>query len=627
MVTAAVFSTSNQTNSAFKLHPAEELSEAIGRWPTPDWESLPVLPDPSVAAAATQLMKIVIGLRSLQGGWPDDLPQTAANLVPYVGEETTELVDVLQSSAGIPSPLPTEELSPDRFLLSALIPRLLWGIASSGYEMMRLLEGIQARFYETDGTFTSEVVRLLPLLSFRRESMARESTAVVLDLVTQMAPQEALLTPQMQIQLIDSDIDSGPTTVANLLEAMTQRLRAEVSDWQAFLTEGWKIDLLFPHSQWQSGYLTLKLALAKVAGDFDLQDAASDWSIQGIPFREDSISLAAKGQSAIAEANAPVSKPPTSRTDEIEGELLPHINGLAGRGNQENSATFTLDDFAETVEQTKANTTHQRISKRVSGTEVELEAFSLSQLQLPEASVSPPLTASPSSSTATLGATWLTFTDEVWVQQFLLTVAQQAFLRRLSSRIDCPKTPRTKEALALVTAAFEVSDQIQGGHGMFKYTFVHQPILGADLWPRLRWHLARTSELLMQLMGGLPVRYLGPRQAWQTGLLFWQPTATIAVADQTWKVDLTTGHNLSDFPRQIAAETVICPLVTHLLSGPLSLTKINHHIEAELKQQVPALAALKSATPVDIHTLEANPGSWSGHLTLDWGFTILHSAY
>lgn len=624
MVTVAVFSTSNRTDSALYLPPAEQLSEAIGRWRTPDWELPLILPSSSVAAAAERLMAIVIGLRSPGGGWPEDLPQTAANLTPYVDEEAAELLDVLQSSAGMPSPSSSVALSADRFLLSALIPRLLWGIASSSYEMMRLLEGIKARVYEEDGTFDCQVVRLLPLLGFRQESRT-----IALDLVTQMASQEAMLMPQRRIQLLDSDIDSGPTTVAHLLAAMTRILMAEMPNWQPLLAEGWGIDLLFPHGKWQSGDLTLKLALAKVTGDFELQEAELDWSIPQALFRQDPVSSAldnAEVPSAIA-TNAPAPNSPASRADEMAAELLPQIDGLAWDNSQENSDdAYTLDDFAETVEPAGDNINRQRFWADASGLEIEPEAFPISQLQLPKASANSAQTTIPSHSPAGMGATWLTFTDEVWVQQFLLTVAQQSFLRRLS-RASFPAESSPEEELALVTAAFEVSDQIQGSHDLFKYTFVHQPILGTDLWPRLRWHLARTSELLTQLMGGLPVRYLSPQQAWQTGLLFWQPKATITAADQTWTIDLTTGHCLDALPRQLVAETVVCPLAANLLADPLSLTKINHHIEAELEQQVPALATLKSATPVDIHRLETNPGHWSGHLTLDWGFTILHSAY
>ena len=139
----------------------------------------PKVPAEEVMGPLRQLVDIVMKLRSPTGGWPADLPQTPENLLTYVGEEIWELLEAL---AQLQPEGDSPPLGEDSVLvpMEELIPHLLWLLASSNYEVMRLLEGVRSRIYTSDTQFSLGVVRLVPVLS-----LDFGETCYDLDLVTQ----------------------------------------------------------------------------------------------------------------------------------------------------------------------------------------------------------------------------------------------------------------------------------------------------------------------------------------------------------------------------------------------------------------------------------------------------------
>ncbi len=142
----------------------------------------------AVLAAMTRLVEIVAELRSPLGGWPADLPKTSENLVPYVLEEACDVLDACKESGSrgaeeqgsrhraeeqgsrgageqrcrgaeeqrsrgaeenfSPLPMagpPAPPFPAPLMVVDDLIPRLLWHLVSSSYDVMQLIGGVPAQ--------------------------------------------------------------------------------------------------------------------------------------------------------------------------------------------------------------------------------------------------------------------------------------------------------------------------------------------------------------------------------------------------------------------------------------------------------------------------------------------------
>lgn len=265
----------------------------------------PEIPSDEVMQALGRLVAIVMQLRSPTGGWPADLPQTPENLLTYVGEEIWELIDALDQDRS--QPTLDGEPAPVMVSMTALVPHLLWLLASSNYEVMRLLEGVRSRIYAQDNQFSVGVVRLVPVLH-----LTAGSNQYALDLVTQAEPDTALfLTGPVGIKLVENDLDDQPMAVSQMLA----HLRWAISQTKPLLSQllepGWQTQALSPFQPWEGGSMQLQLYLAKM-------EKRQRGTVQEEPLLP-------------AEAGA---APPLT----------------AGNGHpQQASSGFTLDDFAEVL--------------------------------------------------------------------------------------------------------------------------------------------------------------------------------------------------------------------------------------------------------------------------------------
>ncbi|MBD1874190.1 hypothetical protein H6F75_11895 [Nodosilinea sp. FACHB-131] len=483
--------------------------------------------EPAIAAAVKQLVAQSLRLRSPLGGWPADLPQTPDNLAPYLSEETGELLDLLTAStASVP---PVSTLIP----VPHLVPHLLWMLASSGYEVMRLIEGVQARIFSPQAQGAIRIVRLVPVLT-----LTLENTGYALDLVTQTDPVPALyLAEDIEIQLLENDLDGQPLPCGDLLTQVAKQVGYTQPGLGALLVDGCEVDALRPFQPWQNGVLHLRLHLAEM------------------------------------EALVP-SQPYSSHS-----EAMPDALYLPPGGKQSAGTTvsgFTLDDFASTL---------------VDG---------------------------PDDATAGVLGDWLTFTDERWIQTFLSAYAEQIVAQHLPQMLPSPEGDR-EELCSHVTYA--ATDLVQGASGLFKHTFVHEPVLVADLWPRLRWHLAQSSERVMQLMGGVSAQVLPPGLSWQQGSLYLRPLMQLTTHNRSWIVDLGRGRLLPTAPQALPAEAAV-DVADAPWGPPLTVVDLTALVDRDLSAHTPAIAALRQGTPIHLHRLDAEAGCQAGQLILTWCFTL-----
>ncbi len=222
---------------------------AIGRVTTaPFWAS-----DRAVEAMQ-RLVAIVAEVRSPQGGWPEHLPPTPENLTPYVAEEASEVLDAWGSDrAGRSSR--TKAKKYQYILVEDLIPELLWYLAKSSEEIMRLLAGVKAQCCLPQGEATSGTLRLAAIL----EADAGDLRWSV-DLAT-------LLPLQYRLPA-DATIQISPTAEAIAAEQYAQQLREQIlaaSPEVSMFLESASVELLKPGSSWKSGSVKLTVDFEFIA--------------------------------------------------------------------------------------------------------------------------------------------------------------------------------------------------------------------------------------------------------------------------------------------------------------------------------------------------------------------------
>ncbi|WP_017715010.1 hypothetical protein [Kamptonema formosum] len=219
--------------------------------------------------AMSRLAEIVAKLRSPAGGWPSHRPQTPETLAPYVTEEAYDAIEALQEEEKEKKAEKEKRPTPQYILVEDLIPRLLWYMARSSLEVMRLLEGVRARGLR-ESRWEAGGLRLVAILTAQA---AGRSWAV--DLATQepVASKDARFSAAVceRIELDGGNIWKGA------LEELAQRVRQQIlaaSPELKSLLDGASVELLEPGKSWQSGSIELK---------FDFQFTAVAGAVTGTP--------------------------------------------------------------------------------------------------------------------------------------------------------------------------------------------------------------------------------------------------------------------------------------------------------------------------------------------------------
>ncbi len=239
--------------------------------------------------AMTRLVEIVAELRSPMGGWPSDLPKTSENLIPYVLEEAYDVLDALEESpenspensliksqeARGNSQKPVDILGAgEKFIIvDELLPRLLWNVVRSSYDVMQLIGGVPAQVVRSGEAARFGLVRLVVGLA-----VSSNDHPWFVDLATHNAcpdgcesdfcPADAL------IHCPDVTVCHEQISVGDLLGQLRQEMANAYPELAKFM-EPKPVEWLHPNSQWLSGLLQLTMDLEFVAqAQADPQDAA-----------------------------------------------------------------------------------------------------------------------------------------------------------------------------------------------------------------------------------------------------------------------------------------------------------------------------------------------------------------
>lgn len=211
---------------------------------------------PSVLTAIDPLVAIVTHLRSPQGDWPPDLPQTPANLYPYVLDEVYEVLNAYQTLLTVPPAL--GETPPSNYwTIQDLAPRLLWTIAHSSPALMSLLSGITATLLTPTGEWQGGLLRLVVTLTATPTLAAADPWTV--DLAVQRPPLVGVA-PDLRLRLGFSLPSWHEGTVGQLLTyvlTLVEQDQPSLATWFRGVTGDW----LIPGSAWRSGTLVLQCGL------------------------------------------------------------------------------------------------------------------------------------------------------------------------------------------------------------------------------------------------------------------------------------------------------------------------------------------------------------------------------
>ncbi|GAB4477453.1 MAG: hypothetical protein OHK0037_39400 [Elainellaceae cyanobacterium] len=248
------------------------LTAAILQLPMP--ETAERVASGKVVRAMQMLMALVDEVRSPENGWDANTLPTPEAIAPYVGDEACDLLEALEAGVN-DSPFSTEfstEFSTDKITqpkaaplwtpyctLDSLTPKLLWGLARSAVEVMRLLESVPATVAPAGTVRQRGRLRLAAVLELHAENGTQRY-----DLVMHQ-PGRSLLSPDAQVYKLDGDALSAALSAGQLLTAIAQRIDLSTPALSPLLV-GLPIQLLLPEHDWQPATLRLHLELEFLPG-------------------------------------------------------------------------------------------------------------------------------------------------------------------------------------------------------------------------------------------------------------------------------------------------------------------------------------------------------------------------
>ncbi|MGA1603631.1 MAG: hypothetical protein ACO4CG_15280 [Prochlorothrix sp.] len=215
------------------------------------------VPTPAVITAMEELVALVAEVRSPEGGWPADRPPTAENITPYVLDEAYDLQVALQHSHQPDQQAPwdpfhcLQRLFQRRLLVVDAIPHLLWTIARSSPQAMKLLAGLRAEVFQPGQTWDRGVLRLVALLELRTPHLHW-----TLDLATLDPPPSELHTNTL-VRWTDRSIH----WVEGFLQGLQDQVQSCTPLVRPLLQTPTAVEVLVPGQSWETGFLQLHLQL------------------------------------------------------------------------------------------------------------------------------------------------------------------------------------------------------------------------------------------------------------------------------------------------------------------------------------------------------------------------------
>lgn len=196
------------------------------------------------------------------------------DLVAQIIQQAYEMVDRLQALTALKQfSLLQSELTVDE-----LIPRLLWHLTSSAYEVMPLIGGVQAKILQPNQGWLTGSLRLIATLKIRTSALTWN-----LDLATgQPAAMNAfVLEPAAIARIAEGEIAAAPESplcsqllqVSSLEAHLVEQIRTS-SPEISLLIKSMPIELKLPEQDWQSATFWLSINLGFIP---DTYPRNSEW--------------------------------------------------------------------------------------------------------------------------------------------------------------------------------------------------------------------------------------------------------------------------------------------------------------------------------------------------------------
>lgn len=543
-----------------------------------------------------RLVKILAELRSPSSGWPSHLPQTPENLAPYVIEEAGEVLDAIHTEIGsqinksnFPAVVPgyggkvENILPPQQFphylRVEDLIPRLLWYIARSSDDVMRLLAGVKARALQPGQDWSSGTLRLAAILT------VSSATPWSIDLVTKQSPGSdelwgALrLLPEALIVSNDGYFCRGSHQCESLLQELKYKIQQATPEI-TLLTELLSLDLLEPGKNWQSGQVTLKFYFEFLADDPDeevvepilreKQELTSEgWEIEveksGLEGRQRSRFIS---QSPLLLSAALEVFPP-----EIEGDGEPFkLNEFIWKSSVRLTDKAFFNQYLEFLSKQHLSSLVfelREIYKKCGnfGTFLSNDEFSMEDLSWGESA------------------------------EISGNVEFEEMKNHFQSSIKQLKSYSL--VLRLVRSASLVVDAVENPEAWNQANWVEPQFAIADLTLKLLWQIIRSSYDVMQLVGGIKARVLQPGCDWETGTLRLMLIFQGSAAELAREIDVAAGQLLKPNTRWVASKAIVQSDESGFCQEPVEAGNLLIAIIGQLEKTSPEIGLWIKGTGVD----------------------------
>lgn len=536
---------------------------------------------PILFAAWESLVKIVAHLLSTASGWSSDLPRTPDNLATYVTEEACEVLDaieyqILSGNLDIRTKTQLNIQTPSYILIKDLIPRLLWYIARTSDDLIRLLTGVEARVFQPEKGWSKGMLRLMAIL--RLDNIVAPWS---IDLATNQPPRSRLTSDSL-IQCNDCYYAQYPIETEKLLQQVLKRIQ-EVNPEILTFTEQTNIDFLEPGEDWQSGKIQLCLDL------------------EFIPDTETKI---------ITPTAKPTEIPNNSRINILEldagfehdldldnySKYIPVSRLQFKIINPENIELYYLT----TVQEQLANFIEELLTVDLAniqdGQSNELEVLIL---ELPDPN-------------ADDGLEGLEDENET---------------NNLADKTSDLKTENL--VLSVVTSACEVAKRFQQGMELSEVNARSPQMLMADLTLKLLWDIIRSSYEVMKILGGVQAQVLQPGGDWQTGTLCLVAILQVNAGHSRCNIDVVTGQLRNSNTKLLMSKAIATSKESDLCKYPVEIGSLAKRIIRKLRESSPEIALWMDGMEVELRSATASsadllPTNWqSGVIKLSIGFELL----
>ncbi|HAO11458.1 MAG TPA: hypothetical protein DCQ51_09875, partial [Planktothrix sp. UBA8407] len=250
----------------------------------------------NLVEAMQGLVNIIAHLRSANSAWPPNLPQTPENLIPYVTEEASEVLAAYQThypnyelritnydapSASYSQGQKDSNIQPPVILfLNTLVPQLLWNLAQSNNQLMRLLTGINAEILLPNQDWTPGKLRLVASLVIKTENLQ-----ISIDLATSFFP-PTLIPTEAYVQSDECSFCQHPLEVKSFLQQITHHFQ-DNSNQINFLTNPINTEIFYPKSKWEPSQINIEMGFQFIPDPKHHQVSPFNYSLENDLIEED----------------------------------------------------------------------------------------------------------------------------------------------------------------------------------------------------------------------------------------------------------------------------------------------------------------------------------------------------